>query len=152
MLQQITEQMKVGLLQENSPLNERFSDRQNSLIETKTSSEPWFNLSLFSMGGWYLTSQEIGFISSGNISQNRGIFPLYTTAFILATDLEITGTLSGADSHFVSKSIATHGTINLGPFNITTIENKNTTVLKNDNFFVIGWISELLGLSPKITS
>ncbi|MDD3907474.1 MAG: hypothetical protein PHP34_09205 [Bacteroidales bacterium] len=115
----------------------------------------WLNFDLFNMGGWYLGGQEAGYVSSGEIENNDGIFPLYPTSFILATDLEIIGNLNTADIAIVLNDIQKNGSINLGPFNINTMVNdasSNTDILKNNGYFILGWISQLVNLSPKTDS
>ncbi|HZV69043.1 MAG TPA: hypothetical protein VFG10_05840 [Saprospiraceae bacterium] len=116
---------------------------------------PWLDLSLFSMGGWFLGGQEVGFVSSGDLTNNAGVFPLYPTAFILATDLEITGDLNHDDTTLVKETLDKNGEINLGSFNITSIESTssgNVDTLANPNYFIIAWISQLVGLTPKVDS
>jgi len=115
-------------------------------------SRPWLSFDIFDMGGWYLGGQETGYISSGDISDNGGVFPLYPVSFIIATDLEIESNLNDVDTKIVSESINESGSINLGPFSISTIStNKvsNLNTLTNDGYFIIAWISQLVHLSPK---
>ena len=114
----------------------------------------WLNYDIFKMGGWYLGGQDVGFVSSGDVNDNDGILPLYPTSFIIATDLEIEGSLGSVDSKLVSDSIAKDGSINLGPFNINAISNDtktNTDVLVNEGYFILAWISQLVNLSPQIS-
>ncbi|MEO6831302.1 MAG: hypothetical protein ABI378_03505 [Chitinophagaceae bacterium] len=116
---------------------------------------PWLDLSLFSMGGWYLAGQDTGFVSSGDATNNNGIMPLYTTAFILATDLEITGSLQQADASLLANNLDNNEAINLGPFNISSIissPKSNNVTLSNNGYFIVAWISKIIGLAPKIDS
>ena len=113
---------------------------------------PWLDYSLFNMGGWYLAGQPSGFISTGNITENNGILPLFSTTLILATDLEIVGNLNAADNKLVASNLDKHGSINLGPFKINSIENddsNSSNIMKNDNYFIVAWVSKLVSLSPK---
>lgn len=114
---------------------------------------PWLNLDLFEMKGWYLEGQNIGYVSTGETSGNNGIFPLYPTTFLLATDLEVEANWDTSDIVFASRKIDEHGSINLGPFNINSVANDKTTddsFMKNDGFFIVAWISQLIDFSPKI--
>jgi hypothetical protein len=116
---------------------------------------PWLNFDLFNMGGWYLGGQNAGYVSNGEIDSNDGVFPLYPTSFILATDLQIVGNLNAADSAIVLNDIKDNGSINLGPFNINSLTNdpaNNADILQNNGYFILGWISQLVNLSPKTSN
>ena len=78
--------------------------------------------------------------------------PLYPISLIIATDLEILGNLDSHDTQLATGIITDKGSINLGPFNIASIESDGTNktdVLKNNGYFVLAWISELIDVSPK---
>ncbi|MDR2001935.1 MAG: hypothetical protein LBQ74_02795 [Prevotella sp.] len=141
------------------PVLERPLDKGSSVKKIKFKfmqvqmNRPWINLDLFEMNGWYLEGQDPGYISTGTAGQNSGVFPLYPTSFLLATDLEITGDFEAADLLFVSERIKKDGSVNLGPFNINSFDSdkpENSSIMKNDGFFIVAWISQLIDFSPKI--
>jgi hypothetical protein len=115
-------------------------------------SRPWFDMQLLKMNGWSLPGQQPGFVSSGSLTENEGVIPLYTTSFIIGTDLEIVASLDSADSHLVAERISADGIINLGPFAIDTYrqDQPNNDVLTNSGYFVMAWISQLVGFSAQL--
>ncbi|MGI4873109.1 MAG: hypothetical protein ACRYFX_18270 [Janthinobacterium lividum] len=112
---------------------------------------PWFNLELFSMGGWSLPGQQPGFVSSGSLAGNNGVLPLYTTSFIIGTDLEIEADLDSSDRSLVAKTLNADGIINLGPFAIDTYQPNQASSdrLTNGGYFIIAWISQLVAVAAQ---
>ncbi|MCP9934816.1 hypothetical protein KBZ08_12920 [Cyanobium sp. Candia 9D4] len=81
---------------------------------------PWLDLSMLSLPGWSIPGLPAGYYSNGEFSDNTGIFPLLPTAFIVARDIDIKGSISGQE----------------------------VTILKTKGPLIIGWISRLLPPMP----
>lgn len=113
---------------------------------------PWLDLSILQMNGWYLDNEPIGFISSGDYGNNGGIFPLYLSTMIVGTDLQVQGNLSKTDNQLVSNMLTNNLPLGLNNLLVKTLEKTadGADLLTNSGYFIAGWISSLVGQSPKM--
>ncbi|WP_166156921.1 MULTISPECIES: hypothetical protein [unclassified Neochlamydia] len=84
---------------------------------------PWMNTVLFALKNWNLGGQPAGIISGGifpaadkdSISK---ILPYYSTAFVIAKDIKISGKWSESDSKKIETALKTNLSVGIGPFSI----------------------------------
>jgi len=62
----------------------------------------WFNMNLIKMKGWKIQYQPAGSLSSGDVEDNSGSFPLLPEFFVVARDLVISGIGKDAGTEFYS--------------------------------------------------
>lgn len=137
--------LKVGTEGEGEPVASATTVRSiemNYLLVTLT--RPWFNSSLFSSDGWFLGQQSVGFCSSGSIDENSGILPLVPTSILLGMQATVDADWSAKESETLDAARAEGKPVFLGPFLIEGPESAATALQ------VIGWISELTPLSPRL--
>lgn len=138
-------------LANNKAVNNTVIDRKTKLKSIKFKylevrlNRPWFNFSIFSLNGWYISGQNSGFFSSGNTINNQGILPLITTSLLVAININVDADWSPRDQHNLQKARLRGETTSIGPF-ITAADSSNSTELH-----VIGWISQLVPLAPQNT-
>lgn len=81
---------------------------------------PWLDFSMLSLPEWTIPGLQSGYYSNGEFKNNSGLFPLMPTAFIVARDIDIKGSIGG----------------------------REFTILKSKGPQIIAWISRLLPLLP----
>jgi hypothetical protein len=106
---------------------------------------PWLNPLLFRSGDWFLSGQDAGFCSSGSISRNDGVLPLLPTGMLISRSVDISADWSNADASLVKDAKSAGKAVFLGPFMLSAPASAGSTLQ------VIGWTSDLVPFSPKIT-
>ncbi|HBI39653.1 MAG TPA: hypothetical protein DDY16_01715, partial [Tenacibaculum sp.] len=100
---------------------------------------PWYNPLLFQLDGWYLSSQSKGYCSSGELQDNKGVFPLIPTSMIIAKGIHVNATWAEEDQEIINGYNESGKSLYLGPFQIS--ERVDNTLK------IIGWISEVIPFS-----
>jgi hypothetical protein len=106
---------------------------------------PWLHPMLFETNDWFLSGQDAGFCSSGNLSSNRGVLPLIPTGLLLGRKVEVSAGLSAAEVSTLTHSNSAGNPVSLGPFLLSAPGDAGSTLQ------VIGWTSDLVPFSPKMT-
>jgi hypothetical protein len=106
---------------------------------------PWLHPMLFETNDWFLSGQDAGFCSSGNLSSNRGVLPLIPTGLLLGRKVDVSAGLSAAEASVLTQAKSAGKPVSLGPFLLSAPGDTGTTLQ------VIGWTSDLVPFSPKIT-
>jgi hypothetical protein len=106
---------------------------------------PWLNTTLFETEGWYLSGQDAGFCSSGSLSANGGILPLIPTGLLIGREVNVSVEWGKDDADVVRAAKSTGRRLFLGPFPVSNPGEANSTL------HVIGWTSDLVPFSPKMT-
>ena len=121
---------------------------------------PWIRMSLMKLAGWHLTGQAAGSLSTGQIQNNSGSFPLIPTAFIAVRDLQIRGTWSQKDRTIAEMATAgSGGNVAFGPFSLSgrygsdqagsVYQSKfDGATLFAPGLQVLGWINQPVPLTP----
>ena len=104
---------------------------------------PWYNPLLFQLDGWYLSSQSKGYCSSGELQDNKGVFPLIPISMIIAKGIHVNATWAEEDQDIINGYNESGKSLYLGPFQIS--ERVDNTLK------IIGWVSEVIPFSPKIS-
>ncbi len=105
----------------------------------------WLDPLLFDTSDWFLSGQDAGFCSSGNMGRNDGVLPLISTGMLISRSLEVSADWSNADNSLVKGAKSAGETVFLGPFMLSAPNGASSTLQ------VIGWTSNLVPFSPKIT-
>lgn len=116
------------------------------------------------LDGWNLGGQPRGKVSSGRFPTEdsdlqRRILPFYSTALIIAKNIEITGNWSEADERKFSRSLSTSASVGVGCFRLkgnysSSISGGSFNSEKDDATYkvpgaqVIGVINRVVPLSP----
>lgn len=119
----------------------------------------WMNPALFSLSGWSVAGRGAGGYSNGQASGNSGVFPLLPTAFLVARDIQISGSWSTSDLQTASQSFSSRGSVGWGPFSLSgSYSNSSSSRRFNSTFDgttitvpgiqIIGWISAIQPFSP----
>jgi hypothetical protein len=124
---------------------------------------PWFTESLFRLGDWYTSLAKKAGISNGlmDSSNAQSLLPMYPVSFIVAKDIRIKADFSHEDEEHIRNSAHAGASVGFGPFSIGgsygygKTEDKFNADLQNGEliipgFQIIGWVSRLLPLSPKM--
>jgi hypothetical protein len=106
---------------------------------------PWLNPMLFDASDWFLSGQDAGFCSSGSMSKNDGVLPLIPTGLLLGRSVDVSADWSKADAALVKGAESAGKAVFLGPFMLSAPNGASSTLQ------VIGWTSNLVPFSPKIT-
>jgi hypothetical protein len=137
---------------------------------TVTIDRPWLDTLLFDLGNWFLVgNHKKGAISTGKMDQvfpGTGAdtwLPIIPKKFIVIRNLEITS--QELVNHFKSlkKEVGAGGSVGYGPFKLSGSysHSKNTShfeaeaegeTLRIKGTQIIGWVSHLVQMSPKIDS
>jgi hypothetical protein len=107
---------------------------------------PWLTPMLFETSDWYLSGQDAGFCSSGSMTENNGVLPLIPTGLLLGRNVNLSGQWSKTDAALINNAASAGTTVSLGPFMLSAPGESNSSLQ------VIGWTSELVPFSPRITS
>ncbi|GAB3518382.1 hypothetical protein GCM10027342_09770 [Photobacterium alginatilyticum] len=105
---------------------------------------PWLNFEVFKLDGWFIKGQNAGYFSSGNFDINSGVIPLITTSMLVAIDVELAAEWSVKDKQALDDARQKGERVSVGPF-VTHLEPDSEPELH-----VIGWVSQLVPLSPQI--
>jgi hypothetical protein len=105
----------------------------------------WLNPTLFGTGDWFLSGQDAGFCSSGNLSRNDGVLPLIPTGLLLGRKIELSADWSSADTSLLQGAKSEGKPVFLGPFRLSGPGDAG------DMLQVIGWTCDLVPFSPRIT-
>jgi len=105
---------------------------------------PWLNFEIFNLGGWFIKGQHSGYFSSGKPKNNQGIIPLITTSMLIAIDVNVTAQWSKKDQQILDEAKKKRKRVSVGPF-VANVEPDTEPELH-----VIGWVSQLVPLSPQI--
>ena len=119
----------------------------------------WLNPSLFSLRGWSVAGRGAGGYSNGQSTANSGVFPLLTTAFIVARDIKISGTWGSSDLQLASQSTSASASVGWGPFSLSGSYRSGSSSRRFSSTFdgttitvpgvqIIGWISAIQPFSP----
>ena len=106
---------------------------------------PWLNSVLFETNDWFLSGQDAGFCSSGILSSNDGVLPLIPTGLLLGRNVDVSANWSAAETSMLSNAKSAGNPVSLGPFLLSAPGDARSTLQ------VIGWTSDLVPFSPKIT-
>ncbi|MCU1246322.1 MAG: hypothetical protein JWN02_2232, partial [Acidobacteria bacterium] len=101
----------------------------------------WLKAALLSLHNWYMLGTKAGEYSQGKLENNRGMFPMLSSAFVAVRDLKITANWSPSDAQSVAQSKA------FGPFDIRS-GTFNQSTLEAKQLQVIGWLSRLTPSLP----
>jgi len=105
---------------------------------------PWLSFEVFNLGGWFIEGQNSGYFSSGSFDINPGVIPLITTSMLVAIDVELAAEWSMKDQQAIDEAKRKGKRISVGPF-VAHLEPDSEPELH-----VIGWVSQLVPLSPQI--
>jgi hypothetical protein len=105
----------------------------------------WINPLLFDTNGWFLSGEDAGFCSSGSLTQNDGVLPLIPTGLLLGRNVELSADWSKTDASFLQDAKLARKAVFLGPFLLSHPQDADSTLQ------VIGWTSDLVPFSPRIT-
>jgi len=105
----------------------------------------WLNPTLFDTGDWFLSGQDAGFCSSGSLNNNNGVLPLISTGLLLGRNVQVSADWSRADASLLQDAKSAGKPVFLGPFLVSAPEAPGPTLQ------VIGWTSDLVPFSPRIT-
>ena len=105
---------------------------------------PWIYSPLLYQKRWYIPSFYAGELSTGFLdTTNVGLFPALPIAFIVISDLSISGTWSNTDVETINNSNS------FGPFSlIDKTFNDNKTSLNCSGMQIVGWINQLMPKCP----
>ncbi len=106
---------------------------------------PWLHPMLFETSDWFLSGQDAGFCSSGNLGANAGVMPLLTTGLLLGRNVDVSADWSAADASMLNSARSAGKPVSLGPFLLSAPGDTGSTL------HVIGWTSDLVPFSPKMT-
>lgn len=106
---------------------------------------PWLHPMLFETSDWYLSGQDAGFCSSGSLAANAGVMPLLTTGLLLGRNVDVSADWSAADASMLNSARSAGQPVSLGPFLLSAPGDADSTL------HVIGWTSDLVPFSPKMT-
>ena len=105
---------------------------------------PWFNPLLFETAEWYLSGQKAGFCSSGSLEQNDGVFPLMTTAMLIAKEVKINADWHPSDQKIIQDAKTQNKSLALGPLTVVMPPDEDRNVQ------IIGYLSQLIPFSPQM--
>jgi hypothetical protein len=123
---------------------------------------PWLDPSLLSLGGWSVQGRQRGAYSNGKSdASNRGMFPLFPTAFVVARDIQISATWGHTDLETISKNVHGGGGFSIGPFRVSGGGGSSSSSIRVNSAFdgktitipglqVIAWVNQAVPLSPPI--
>ncbi|MEG3918479.1 hypothetical protein QUA07_04930 [Microcoleus sp. T3_A4] len=83
-----------------TPIATEFFSLEFARVEIR---RPWLNPDLFSFEQWSVAGRQKGSYSTGILINNKGIFPLLPTGFIIARNLSVTANINGANVQLLSQ-------------------------------------------------
>jgi hypothetical protein len=107
-------------------------------------SRPWLDFQIFSLGGWSIQGQDAGYFSSGKTDSNDGTLPLITTSMLVAINVEVAAQWSAKDQQVLDDAKQRGEHIAAGPFVLNADPNQG------NELHLIGWVSRLVPLAPRI--
>ncbi|MDM0116131.1 hypothetical protein QTI66_28580 [Variovorax sp. J22R133] len=105
----------------------------------------WLHPLLFETSDWFLSGQDAGFCSSGDLGVNDGVLPLVTNGLLLGRNIDVSADWSAADASRLNRAKSDGKPVSLGPFLLSSPGVADSTLQ------VIGWTSDLVPFSPKMT-
>lgn len=89
---------------------------------------PWMETNFFKLGGWYLSGQRKGIISSGQApNTDAEILPQIPTQFLVARDIRITATWSERDLEIIQKATSGGASVGWGCFKLSGTYESNSS-------------------------
>lgn len=123
---------------------------------------PWMDMTFFKLGGWYLTGQSKGVISSG-IAPNTDerILPQIPVQILVARDINISATWSDREREIINESRSGSASIGYGCFKLSgsyeysrstdTFHSEfDGTTIKVPGIQIIGFVSAIPAFCPPI--
>lgn len=116
---------------------------------------PWMDEFIFRMNNWYINGKGKHGISNGQLDGNSdSMLPLIPTAFIVARDIQISGSFSTEDKTHIEKAISGKTSVGWGPFSLSGSysykESKDTfnstfdgNTITVPGIQVIAWVSQI---------
>ncbi len=105
---------------------------------------PWLNFEIFNLDGWFISGQNAGYFSNGSAKNNNGTIPLITTSILIGIDVKLEAKWSKKDKDIIDNAKNKGERITVGPF-VT-----NSEMISKNELHIIGRISQLVPLSPKV--
>jgi hypothetical protein len=120
---------------------------------------PWFEPTLFKLGGWTNSAYDKDKISSGDPLDESSVLPMYTTALVLAKNLSIESDFQDLKIEESKSELHVDAQIGFGPFTFgpkvdkndrtyTCEKTKNGYKLTNPGIQIIGYINEIVPACP----
>ncbi|MFD1559653.1 hypothetical protein ACFSHT_29110 [Paraburkholderia silviterrae] len=106
---------------------------------------PWLHPMVFETNEWFLSGEDAGFCSSGKLSGNGGVLPLIPTGLLLGRNVNVEADWSSAGTSLLNRAKSAGASVSLGPFLLSASDSAQSSLQ------VIGWISNLVPFSPKMT-
>ncbi|MBW6411684.1 hypothetical protein [Clostridium weizhouense] len=111
----------------------------------------WLNFEILQSSQWNIDGLEKGYFSTGDIYENKGIFPLIIKSILVGTKVTFEGNFDEKDIDVINK-YKINNSLSIGPFLLNT-ETEDVVVhekklLTSNVIQVIGYISELIPLCP----
>ncbi len=114
----------------------------------------WFDLELFTMNQWYLSGQPIGYYSSGETTNNNGVFSLLPVSVIVGVGLKVAGNFRDSTKQQINKEQELKSTLGIGPFSFGKMKMTSNSTggdeISSDDVYIIGYVSSVIPLSPKL--
>lgn len=107
---------------------------------------PWLRFDIFSQGGWSISGQNTGYLSSGNANDNPGVMPLVTTSLLVGVSVELEAQWSAKDQQVLERAQQAGGQASVGPFVVNRDTNESP---QSSGLHVIGWVSQLVPFAPR---
>ncbi len=152
-----------GNFEHSNSSTDKDSVEINAKIAKVNIMRPWFTESIFRLGDWYTNMAKRGGVSNGKIDSTNAntLLPMFPVAFIVAKDISIKANFSHEDEEHIKESVKSSASVGFGPFSIggsygygKTEDNFNSDYqngeIKVPGMQIIGWVSRLVPLSPKI--
>lgn len=116
---------------------------------------PWLMFELLNLQNWEIEGIDKSYYSSGNLYQNKGIFPLLPQSMLIGTKVSVEGDFSPRDLSLFAQQRETGKDLSLGPFLFgagqeapSVVPSKGKTIVSSTIKQVVGYISQLIPLSP----
>jgi hypothetical protein len=119
-----------------------------------TITRPWFDFTVFRMGGWVLQGEPAGLYSTGDTESNDGLLPLIPVTMILGINAQVTARLGAADRSLIQAAASRGAGVALGPFPVSPASADDTTTGGSESTltstlpFIAAWVSTLVPLAP----
>lgn len=119
----------------------------------------WLDPTLFRMRGWRIAGRAAGGLSTGQLDQNEGDFPLLPTTFIVARDIQISGQWGSSDYHYATSTTSHGASVGWGPFRCsgsyertsstrTFASSFDGTTISVPGIQIIGFLNRVIPYSP----
>lgn len=118
---------------------------------------PWLDTQIFSLSNWTVPGFPAEYYSSGSLEKNTGKMALIPNAFILIHQVLMSGEMKGEEQCALEKGISDNADVSLGPIQLSSGSDSsslqttvNDGVVEVNGHQILGWISELVPLSPQL--